>query len=108
MSLLDVSGDPIKASQQKQIIQCCKCQQPVALYIPQMQVVNTLTISGLMFSHEEPQMCKGCGQQYLFKIGGYQPPQADGSGGILIVFVPIVPKPVEAASRIITMPGGVV
>ena len=106
-SLVTPGGVPVNPKGlQKMSVTCVRCTKNMELLIPEMQILNTKTFSGLMWSHEDMNFCPNCGLSYLFRVMGYNPPQKDGSGGIVIGFIPVQPKQEQdsADDRVITLP----
>ena len=64
-----------KEEQQQKLVsmaefECGKCHGKIIVRMPKMEVVNRLSFSEVIFSHERPSKCPSCGELYLPLLSG--------------------------------------
>lgn len=64
---------------------CSKCKEPLSFEVPVPQIVNQITFSMVMLSHERPQVCPKCNTFYVPFI-------QDINDGIKVIFMPLQKK----------------
>lgn len=60
-----IGGGTIKAK-------CKQCGAECTFNIPRYEVINASSVSMIVFSHTDPQLCEACGKPHQFVIGGVE------------------------------------
>ena len=75
---------------------CKECGTENTFTIPKYEIVNSTSVSAVVFSHPEPQYCDKCGKAYQFIIGTVE--------GVAIGFIGLAKDP---RGQIISPPKGI-
>jgi hypothetical protein len=56
-------------------IPCPACSKPMGIIEPVAEVVNAITVSAVIWTHQEPQVCPSCGCAFQWKLAGMENPK---------------------------------
>lgn len=82
--------------------ECRECKHKNVFKIPQFEIINTASVSAIVFAHPEIQFCEKCAKGYQFVLGGIS------ENGFMYGFLPVKNPPgtVIKPPSTLWVPGG--